>query len=197
MNFKASHREVFPERIRTFCRRKQNTVFYSVHGREYLVCCICRGILMHERCRNGEYIIGRQVIPTTKAFTLDELYSFMEEHWNTEEYNPFERGRPNPLSAEEYIMLPATPRFLVLVYSRAAGGLFSKDNKVILTTANTPEGVSESLIRGIPTSNIIFGGIQISSSMSAEKERKGPAEDILQMYTEYMQKLLAEAGYRK
>ena len=142
-------------------------------------------------------MIGRQVITTTKAFTLDELYRFMEEHWNTEEYNLFERGRPNPLSAEEYIMLPATPRFLVLVYSRAAGGLFSKDNKVILTTANTPEGVSESLIRGIPTSNIIFGGIQISSSMSAEKERKGPAEDILQMYTEYMQKLLTEAGYRK
>ena len=94
-------------------------------------------------------------------------------------------------------ILPATPRFLVLVYSRAAGGLFSKDNKVILTTANTPEGISESLIRGIPTSNIIFGGIQISSSMSTEKERKGPAEDILQMYTEYMQKLLGEAGYLK
>ena len=79
---------------------------------------------------NGEYMIGRQTITTTKAFSLDELYSFMEEHWNTEEYNQFERGRPNPLSAEEYIMLPATPRFLVLVYSRAAGGLFSKDNNI-------------------------------------------------------------------
>ena len=33
--------------------------------------------------------------------------------------------------------------------------------------------------------------------MSTEKERKGPAEDILQMYTEYMQKLLGEAGYLK
>ena len=94
-------------------------------------------------------------------------------------------------------MQPATPRFLVLVYSRAAGGLFSKDNKVILTTANTPQGVSESLMRGIPTNNIVFGAIQITSTMSAEKERKGPAEEILLKYTEYMKKLLAEAGYLK
>ena len=142
-------------------------------------------------------MIGRQVITTTKAFTLDELQNFLEEHWNTAEYNQFERGRPTPASAEEYMLLPATPRFLVLVYSRAAGGLFSKDNKVILTTANTPQGVSESLMRGIPTGSVIFGAIQITSSMSAEKERKGPAEDILQKYTDYMKKLLAEAGYLK
>lgn len=142
-------------------------------------------------------MIGQQVIVTNRYFTLDEIEQFMKEHWNTEEYNQFERGKPNPLSIEEFVMLPATSRFLTLVYTREAGSLFNRENKVYLTTASTPQGASESLLRGIPTSNVIFGAIRINSVMSAEKERKGPAEEILQKYAAYMRQLLQEAGYLK
>ena len=41
------------------------------------------------------------------------------------------------------------------------------------------------------------GMAQMGSLGSSEKERKGPAEDVLQRYTEYMKKLLNEAGYLK
>jgi hypothetical protein len=37
----------------------------------------------------------------------------------------------------------------------------------------------------------------MASLSSSEKERKGPAEEILLRYTEYMKKLLGEAGYLK
>ena len=86
-------------------------------------------------------MIGRQVIPINKSITLQELEQLMQEHWDKEQYGNFRIGRPTRASVEEYILLPATQRFLIIVYPRAAGGLFSKENKVILSTADTPEGV--------------------------------------------------------
>ena len=142
-------------------------------------------------------MIGRQVLVTNRSFTLAELEAFMQEHWDTEVYNSFKIGKPTPVSVEEYILLPATPRFTVIVYPRSAGGLFSKDNKVILTTTPSEEGAGEMMLRSIPARSIVFGAAQISSTMSQEKERKGPAEEILLKYTEYMRRLLKEAGYLK
>ena len=94
-------------------------------------------------------MIGRQVLVTNRSFTLAELEAFMQEHWDTEVYNPYKIGRPTPVSVEEYILLPATPRFTVIVYPRSAGGLFSKDNKVILTTTPSEEGAGEMMLRSI------------------------------------------------
>lgn len=37
----------------------------------------------------------------------------------------------------------------------------------------------------------------MASFSSYEKERKGPAEDILLRYADYMRKLLGKAGYLK
>ena len=84
---------------------------------------------------------------------------------------------------------------MTIVYPRSAGGLFSKDNKVILATADTPEGTLEGIGQAIPTGNIFIGTAQMTSLASSEKERKGPAEEILQTYTAYMKKILGEAGY--
>ncbi|MCR4951063.1 MAG: hypothetical protein K6A40_07065 [Solobacterium sp.] len=142
-------------------------------------------------------MIGRQVLVTNRSFTLAELEAFMQEHWDTEVYNTYKIGRPTPVSVEEYILLPATPRFTVIVYPRSAGGLFSKDNKVILTTTPSEAGAGEMLLRSVPARSIVFGAAQISSTMSTEKERKGPAEEILLKYTEYMRGLLKDAGYLK
>ena len=138
---------------------------------------------------------GRQVIKTTRAFTLEELEQFMQEHWNKEQYNHFIIGRPTAASVEKYILLPATGRFMVIVFPRKAGGLFSKDNKVVLSVCDTPEGAKQDLFRSIPSHNAFFGAWKISTTMSMEEERKGPAEDTLQKYAEYLKGLLKTAGY--
>ena len=142
-------------------------------------------------------MIGRQVLLTNRAFTLEELYDFMTEHWDVNEGGRFVIGRPTKASIEEYILLPATPRFVVILYSRAAGGVFSKENKVILTVTPTVEGFTESMIRSIPSRSVISGIAKMGSLKSQEKERKGPAEEILQRYTAYMKELLVNAGYIK
>ena len=142
-------------------------------------------------------MIGRQVILTNRAFTLEELYDFMKDHWDVNEGGSFILGRPTKASIEEYILMPATQRFMTIVYPRKAGGMFSKDNKVILSTADTPAGAFEGLGQALPTGNIFIGAAQMKSLKSSEAERKGPAEEVLLHYTEYMKKILGEAGYLK
>ena len=68
---------------------------------------------------------------------------------------------------------------------------------MILSTADTPAGALEGLGQTIPTGNIFIGVAQMTSLSSSEKERKGPAEDVLQHYAAYMRKILKEAGYLK
>ena len=140
-------------------------------------------------------MIGRQVIKTNRSFTLEELEQFMRRHWDREQYNSFLIGRPTAASVEQYILLPATGRFMVIVFPRRAGGLFSRDNKVVLSVCDTPEGCKQDLIRSIPSHNAFFGAWKLSATMSMEEERKGPAEDALQKYAAYMKSLLCAAGY--
>ena len=140
-------------------------------------------------------MVGRQVIKTNRAFTLHELAEFMELHWDREKYCNFVIGRPTAASVEKYILLPATHRFMVIVFPRKAGGLFSRDNKVVLSVCDTPDGVKQDFARSIHSHNAFFGAWKINTTMSMEAERKGPTEEILQAYAAYLGKLLAEAGY--
>lgn len=140
-------------------------------------------------------MIGRQVIKVNKPFTLEELEGFMQAYWDTKNYNFFLKGKPTSLSAEEYILLPSTEHYIVCVYPRRAGKLFSKENKVILITADTPAGIKEKMMSSIPSDNIFFGTWKISLVMSNEKERKGPAEENLQRYSKYLYSLLDKEGY--
>ena len=55
-------------------------------------------------------MIGRQVIKTNRAFSLEELEQFMQENWDKEQYNHFIIGRPTAASIEKYILLPARDR---------------------------------------------------------------------------------------
>ena len=142
-------------------------------------------------------MVGRRVILTNRSFTPEELYQFMEEHWNKDRYNSFELGSPTDPNAKLYVMLPATPRYMVIVYSRAAGGPFNRDNKVILSIAHTAAGNSEMLLRGIPTKSVIAGAAKLANIKSNKKEREGPTEEVLQAYTNYMTNLLGYAGYLK
>lgn len=142
-------------------------------------------------------MIGRQVILTNRAFTLEELYEFMKEHWDVNECGEFTIGRPTKASIEEYILLPATPRFMTIVFPRSAESRLSKENKIVLSTADTPAGAIEGLAQAVPHGNLITGIVQMKSLRSSEKERRGPAEQMLQIYTKYMKQLLAEQGYLK
>ena len=142
-------------------------------------------------------MIGRQVIKTNRAFSLEELEQFMQENWDKEQYNHFIIGRPTAASVEKYILLPATTRFMVIAYSRKAGGLFNKENKVILSVCDTPKGAEQDIFRSIHSHNVFFGAWKIAKTMSMEEERKGPAEEILQKYAAYMKQLLDNAGYSK
>ena len=142
-------------------------------------------------------MIGRQVIPISKSITLQELEQLMQEHWDKEQYGNFRIGRPTRASVEEYILLPATQRFLIIVYPRAAGGLFSKENKVILSTADTPEGAMLGVAEYFPTKGPLTKLWQTGSVLSAEKERKGPAEEALQACTAHMLDILKKSGLLK
>lgn len=118
----------------------------------------------------------------------------MKENWDMQTHNGFVKGKPTPASVEEYILLPATENYMVIVYPRKAGGLFTKENKVILSVCDTPSGFKSGVIAGLPSSNILFGAVKIGIVMTKEKERKGPAEEALQFYTGYMKELLSAAG---
>ena len=142
-------------------------------------------------------MIGRQVITINKSITLQDLEQIMQENWDREQYGNFKIGRPTKASIEEYILLPATPRYLVIVYPRAAGGLFSKENKVILSTADTPEGAEIAIAEYFPTRGPLTKLWQTASVLSAEKERKGPAEEVLQAYTAHMRDILKKTGLLK
>lgn len=142
-------------------------------------------------------MIGRQVIEVNQAFTLKELEAFMTQHWDKAEYNEFFIGRPTKASIEEYILLPATNRYMVIVFPRAAGGIFNKKNKVVLSVCDTPAGAMGKLLTSIPTKNIFYAIRANSMNMSSEKERKGPAEEALQKYAAYMRWLLAANGFTK
>lgn len=135
-------------------------------------------------------MIGRQVIETKRPFTLQELEQFMQQYWDKSEYNDFFIGRPTPASIEEYILLPATGRFMVIVYARKKGGLFNKSDKVILSVCDTPDGFVNRMRASLPGKNLFYNIWSISEDMSIENERKGPAEDALQNYAAYMRKLL-------
>ncbi len=142
-------------------------------------------------------MIGRQVITINKTFTLQELEQFMQENWDKEQFSDFRLGKPTAASIGEYILLPATHRFLVIVYPKAAGGFFNKENKIVLSVADTPAGAQAAFAEYVPVKGAIFKLWQTSQVLSAEKERKGPAEEVLQAYTAHMKEILAKNGLLK
>ena len=139
-------------------------------------------------------MIGRQSITVNRPFTLEELEQFMQENWDKEQFSSFTVGKPTAIAVEEYILLPATERYLVAVYPRKAGGLFIKENKINLITAETPAGAQQAFFEYFPAKGAIFNLWQTSRVMNAEKERKGPAEEVLLAYAEHMKEILSRNG---
>ena len=127
---------------------------------------------------------GRQVIKSGRKWeSKEELLAFMEANWNREEYGDFWFGKPTAASISEYICLPATNRFVVIMYP--------KKEKVVLTVCDSPEGVKSRAIQSIPHQGRIISSIITTVELgSYEQERRGPAEKVLLAYTAYMKSLL-------
>lgn len=137
-------------------------------------------------------MIGRQTININKSIELEELYQIMDRKWDREEYNNFFLGKPTPGSIEKYICLPATQRFMVIAYPRKGGKLFSKNDKVVLTICDTPNSMKRQIFSSLARDNVFTLAYQVSEAKSKNDERKGPTEETLQRYTEYMKQILEE-----
>lgn len=129
-------------------------------------------------------IKGREVIKVDFTWTLEQLYEFMTENWNTEEYNEFKIGKPTPASIEEYVCLPATEHCLVIAYPRKG--------KIIFTVADNIAGLKLMVASAAHTKNAIGRIYQSSLSINRAKEMKGPAAEACEVYADYMRGLLKE-----
>lgn len=81
-----------------------------------------------------------------RAFTHDELLQFMTERWNTEEYSSFITDPSLKRYTDFYVLLPATERYMIIVYSIAAMRLFNRKDKVVISILNTPAGAREMML---------------------------------------------------
>lgn len=129
-------------------------------------------------------IKGREVIKVDFTWTLEALYAFMQENWDTEKYGSFEMGKPIPTSIESYVYLPATQHCLVIVYPRKG--------KVILSVADNPEGAKRLFESAFPTHDRLGRIYKSSLSIDRAKEMKGPAAEICEIYADHMRELLAD-----
>ena len=139
-------------------------------------------------------MVGRQVLVVNKGFERDELFDYFCKNWNAEEFPVPVIEKPTAGSLAEYIVLPASDRFLVIIYPKKAGGLFNKKNKVVLSVCDAPAGIRDRIVSSIPGRSSVFAAFKIATVMSQEDERKGPAEDSLLKYTEYIKGMLAKDG---
>jgi hypothetical protein len=69
--------------------------------------------------------------------------------------------------------------------------------QVILSTADSPEGAQIAIAEYLPVRGPLLNILQTKSVLSAEKERKGPAEEMLQAYTAHMKEILKKNGLLK
>ena len=143
---------------------------------------------------------GRQTIVINRTFTPDELLKFMEDNWDRANMSEFGTTRKSNGDIE-YIVLPATENWDVIIYPKAAGGLFNKENKIVLCAARSlhvidPDKVDYS--KYFKRHKGMFDKIQDSKeAIDLNKEMQGPCEDALLDYTKCLTGLLKSAGYTK
>ena len=139
---------------------------------------------------------GRQTIVINRSMTMQELLQFMEDHWDRAQQSEF--GVTKKSNGElEYVVLPATEHWDVIVYTKAAGGLFNKDNKTVLSAARSLHAVDPDKIDYFRFYNRNSVSNQIKRSKEAidlNAEMQGPCEDALQEYTGYLTSLLVAEG---
>lgn len=119
----------------------------------------------------------REVININRTLTLQELYEFMQQCWDKTTYNDFVLGRPAVGAFRDYILLPATKRYVISIYPH-------KD-KVIITVMPNLEGQID--LAG----SVVLGGY---GQMGLTAELRGLASQVNELYAAYIESLFAEAG---
>ncbi len=130
--------------------------------------------------KTGDWRCGmkyREVIETSRTMTLQELFDFMEQHWDKESCNDFVIGRPGVGAFEDYIMLPATPHCAVCICTRKG--------RVILTVMSNSAG--QKALAG----SLALGGY---GRMGMVGEMNGVASQANALYAAYLESLFAEEG---
>ena len=123
---------------------------------------------------------GRQVIATEKSWGFDELLRFLRDRWDESVSVLPKEFNSRPIIGR-YIVLPGTPKFCIMVYPNKKGVVlmtYPTDDEHKVGLADTASGLFRPNIGGA------------LRSRAREKERVGPAEDVLLMYTEYVRGLL-------
>ncbi len=126
-------------------------------------------------------MIGKQVIRTERRWEFNELLEFLRERWD-ECFSPKPQKFDRRPVIGTYMVLPATRRYCVMAYINSKG--------VALITYPTDEEFAVRLMDDIPKKSVLSGIAAISRSLDREKERRGPAEDALLKYAEYIRRLL-------
>ena len=123
---------------------------------------------------------GKQVIRTGKTWEFDELLEYLRDRWD-------EGFSPKPVKFDSrpvigtYMVLPCTRRYCVMIYPNSKG--------VNLITYPTDDEFLVRLMDNVPGNDSLA---ELSRHFSREKERKGPAEEKLLEYTEYVRSLLVD-----
>ena len=139
-------------------------------------------------------MFGRRTIATNRAFTVFELYEFMEKHWDKENDGAYSVGRLTPMSKKDYIMLPGTDRYLIYVYPRPAKGL-RRRNSIVFSLAFTESGRYDTVKNDTSVKSILLGAFTFNRTALEENIHKDPAKSALRRYASNMKRLLTEAGY--
>ncbi len=140
-------------------------------------------LFWHRVASHGTGMIGRQTIELRRKWDLEELRSYLEPRWD-ESIGPAPK-RYEKMVIGDYLVLPATPRFVVLLYPNRKG--------VVLITYPGVEGWATQILSTIPARSIVSGYYKISAVLDKERERKGPAEEMLLKYAGIVGSILKEA----
>lgn len=140
---------------------------------------------------------GMTSFETTRELTLDELADFMRENWDTNVYSSFIVGDPmGATGGTEYVVLPATSRWCVIVYPKTSG-LFKKKNEIKLACTYTSEGIGGLLKQGSLPARYETTGEKIRRSKEARDsnaEMNKVADPIMREYASHLQELMRSAG---
>lgn len=139
-------------------------------------------------------MIGRRSIEVKRPVTLDELVAIMDQHWDCEQYNDYVVDMPADMRIEHCIVLPGTSRFVVTVYPRVGGNFFNKGDQVVLSLSTAPDMEEEPTASRGPLSGLERRRQRIRRLFAASRELRGPTEEVLDRYTEYLTGILKEEG---
>ena len=134
-----------------------------------------------------------------REMTLQELATFMEEHWDKEEFGSFYVGDPKDPNLDtktKYIVLPATEGWCVIIYPKS-GGLLKKKNQIKAACTYTSAGAMKLVEHGRKIGKYHGVSDEIKDARNAKElnqEMNTVADGIMRAYMEYLKNLMGFEG---